>query len=696
MTLHYTDPGSFRAIVLHELAHVRNGDVGKAYAAVAVWRAFIVVALLPLAAALVDEDVGLIWKVGWRVVVLSAFVLLTRNAYLRARELDADARVATWDGRERIGAVLRDLGDNGGPRWKQPLRLHPTPSERRAALAQPARLFRASSWDAVATGIAVALALPVVERFISLVARDTPETYLVAALAVAPLAAGVVGLILWRGSVASLPWYRSSPRLAIRLGLYLGIGFSLGKWLSLDSAIQPTPSAEIWKPAYVLVELLSPLVVTVGLIALLSMLAAAVTVWLPVAIARRPFRAPVAISLVVLGVALAAWLGATLAAQEFAETLVSSGDLGTATPTLWGAGWGLILIATASWRTLGILSVLWLFPMSVWAWRRWSKPSPSATRFRAVDVSPGIAAVYGSVAAGIFLVGQLVVRAVIHARVAPAVRGSVGYRVAFQDRSTLVAVSVAVVVAVVVALRVRAVPQAHGMMAATVGGATMALVIPAASAFASCVPAFSLLSEGLGCHWVATTYVLRTLALIVNGALLLCLPILAVGAVVIPPRGDLAILPDRVDEPSPVGRRRPRWAESGAILATMVVSALVIVQLVRPEPIVGWSVEANRICLGATADIKGALAAGDGRRALETLSVMVNDLRAVPRDTADPDAVEAMIGSYEQAIRLVAEANVARAGGDPASGDRLAAGAVAAFEEASALALQQGAESCQI
>jgi Zn-dependent protease with chaperone function len=41
------EPERFRAVVLHELAHIRNGDVGITYATVAVWRVYVIGVLLP-------------------------------------------------------------------------------------------------------------------------------------------------------------------------------------------------------------------------------------------------------------------------------------------------------------------------------------------------------------------------------------------------------------------------------------------------------------------------------------------------------------------------------------------------------------------------------------------------------------------------------------------------------------------------
>src|SRR5262249_38985388 len=42
---HTTDPALFRAVVLHELAHLRNRDVDQAYLARAIWWSFLALAL---------------------------------------------------------------------------------------------------------------------------------------------------------------------------------------------------------------------------------------------------------------------------------------------------------------------------------------------------------------------------------------------------------------------------------------------------------------------------------------------------------------------------------------------------------------------------------------------------------------------------------------------------------------------------
>jgi len=85
----------FRAIMRHELAHLRNGDIDKTYFSVAIWWAFVITALVPFAASFVRpfavsfifQDLTLYLNIILRVLALTALVLLMRNAVLRAREI---------------------------------------------------------------------------------------------------------------------------------------------------------------------------------------------------------------------------------------------------------------------------------------------------------------------------------------------------------------------------------------------------------------------------------------------------------------------------------------------------------------------------------------------------------------------------------------------------------------------------------
>jgi Zn-dependent protease with chaperone function len=94
------DPAALDAVILHELAHVKNRDIDQTYLAVAVWRAFVVAALLPVVAmVIVAGDLGGLQRSLWRVAVLALIVYSLRNAVLRSREFDADARARTPDSR---------------------------------------------------------------------------------------------------------------------------------------------------------------------------------------------------------------------------------------------------------------------------------------------------------------------------------------------------------------------------------------------------------------------------------------------------------------------------------------------------------------------------------------------------------------------------------------------------------------------
>ncbi len=87
VTTFSTDQAVFRAIVLHELAHLRNTDVNKTYFAVSVWWSFVAVALTSFVVyELIQGDyVFTLLTLGF-VLVLVVSVYLTRNAVLRARE----------------------------------------------------------------------------------------------------------------------------------------------------------------------------------------------------------------------------------------------------------------------------------------------------------------------------------------------------------------------------------------------------------------------------------------------------------------------------------------------------------------------------------------------------------------------------------------------------------------------------------
>jgi Zn-dependent protease with chaperone function len=116
----YTDQPAFRARVLHELAHLHNADVNKTWFTVALWRAFVVTAILPSVAGLLwyTADWETTYHIVWFGTVSTVLVLLTRNAVLRTREFYADVRASVWEGPSgSLGRVLEKLPPVKRSRW---------------------------------------------------------------------------------------------------------------------------------------------------------------------------------------------------------------------------------------------------------------------------------------------------------------------------------------------------------------------------------------------------------------------------------------------------------------------------------------------------------------------------------------------------------------------------------------------------
>jgi Zn-dependent protease with chaperone function len=398
----YSSRPAFRAVVLHELAHLRNRDVDKTYFTVALWQAFVLAALLPLVVTLRHSAAEKILSFGWRVLGLTALVFLTRNAILRARELYADVRASVWDGRGgALGRVLEAL-PKPRRRWAV-LRVHPDPGERVRALQDTQPLFRMSSWDALGTGVAAAIAFDNVRFLLPLPVPSSSPAFLSAlgaALVFAPLAAGVVGLGVWRSAFAEVARGVAMPA-AGRLGAGLGLGVILGRHLSFVEYGYSHSSAAITGWWLIGFEVLWGGLLLVGLILVMRWIAAGASAWLEVSISSRSPRPAYLAGLTIAGGFLTLWLGLlfyldTFRAAGHALPLSSihqyiTGHIGV------GVSQGLALIALLA--AVGVLSSLsqpvtlvalislWAFPLAAWLPRRRATASVTST-WALLDPSP--------------------------------------------------------------------------------------------------------------------------------------------------------------------------------------------------------------------------------------------------------------------------------------------------------------------
>jgi hypothetical protein len=150
----------YRAVALHELAHIEEGDAQIREGTRAVWLALLVLGYLPLALVILAgsfyagthgsarpllRPIGILSA---QLVLSSLIVLGIMTGLIRIRELYADWRVAFGGLKEPLIAAF------GPSRW-----WHPSWEARRANLNRPERLFRISSGLPLQTGLLLALVL---------------------------------------------------------------------------------------------------------------------------------------------------------------------------------------------------------------------------------------------------------------------------------------------------------------------------------------------------------------------------------------------------------------------------------------------------------------------------------------------------------------------------------------------------------
>lgn len=234
------DPESFRAIVLHELAHVRNRDIDLTTLTLAVWRSFVFGVLVPVGVLLLFDDDFADgydpWLTVWQLVLTSGIALLVRNSVLRSREHHADLRSVHWAGSAAglLGVLDRKDHDRWAHRW---LRLHPSPAQRRDAVNGWHPLLRSTAGEFLALGLVAGLGWPTVLQQLALPELLAEEVryagWQLAALTVP------VGLVLafavWR-SVLFARMSRGRSR-----GTALGTAFAAG--LVLGVVVTPVHSA---------------------------------------------------------------------------------------------------------------------------------------------------------------------------------------------------------------------------------------------------------------------------------------------------------------------------------------------------------------------------------------------------------------------------------------------------------------------
>lgn len=177
-------PERFRAIVLHEMAHIVNGDIRRTYFTQALWLLTTFLILIPFMAFWVGAstldvlrnlatlDVGLFMVelsllvgVAFKFALLVLIFSLTRSSILRIREEYADWRAALHGGEQGLRQILEQTPK---PRvlsiLAAPWRLHPRAESRLKTLSTEQRLFTLRFDLPIITGFLIGFALVISEQ----------------------------------------------------------------------------------------------------------------------------------------------------------------------------------------------------------------------------------------------------------------------------------------------------------------------------------------------------------------------------------------------------------------------------------------------------------------------------------------------------------------------------------------------------
>jgi Zn-dependent protease with chaperone function len=481
----YTDQPAFRAVVLHELAHLRNADIGKTYFTVAIGWAFLVAALIPLLVILISFswshgwDVLSYFDIGWRILALAVLVYLTRSAVLRAREAYADLRASVWDGQNgALDRVLDTLPRPKAGRWRNPLNFHPHPDERRQILNDTFGLFHMGFWEAFATGIAFTITVLNVGYMLGLLNFVGAEI-VVPGLIIALPVIGVVALGIWRSTFAQLVQGKA-PSSVWQLGLGMGLGLLAGQSLSLVGYLmQAGYFSNLFIPAFsqsnlpsltvqLSLGILESLPLLVVLLFFFKWIVTSASVWLTVASTRSSPRFIFWTGLLISGLLLGALFGLLY------EAYLTS-NFGSIINVIVYLLLFLIYVLLQP-LTLIVSIGLWAYPLAAWLWHK-RVITTTGTNWMFLDslVQQQVSLPQPQLRPGLALIAGLVsgiIGCVLLAILAIGIR--LNFMLYNYSQETL-SILIQGCVAAVVAGKVEQLRWIHGLFAAFVAGCIMAV-----------------------------------------------------------------------------------------------------------------------------------------------------------------------------------------------------------------------------
>ena len=248
ITYFHKDRAVFRAVVLHELAHIRNRDVTKTYFTLAIWWAFVWVAVVPFVCVNIWKPSQLLGFGALSVAAFTMLVYFIRNSILRSRELYADARASAWDeNNTTLQTFFRQ--QPSVPKKKRNLlgELHPSPMLRATALDNPNQLFSINFNNLLFAGIVTGLIIPSISYFFAAASNIAQFSYLptdgvynriilvsLEIIAFIPLLACALGISTWRAALAQQITGQPYLKQAKYLSIPLCIGLLIGRLIAFD------------------------------------------------------------------------------------------------------------------------------------------------------------------------------------------------------------------------------------------------------------------------------------------------------------------------------------------------------------------------------------------------------------------------------------------------------------------------------
>ena len=316
------DEGRVRAVLAHEVGHVRNRDIDITYLATSVWWAFLAVEL-PLAAVAAIRLPSQLLGLSWRLAIILALIWLVRSSVLRTREFYADlAAVADPLAREPLRQALRQVPVGAPPRATAGGRLsvaallsraagaldyHPPGRDRIAILTDQAPLYRAWPADALIAGGLVGIAYSPLSALFTLLDVAYTWRLILLGIIVGLAVGGTLAGPLWRQAYHQL-CLGQQPHGSWRCSVAFATGILVGQLVT-------PPLPDINGLAAILRHQPLAGLALIGVLYLLTYLMfewilVGAGAWLAVARPRPAYRAGVVVAALVIGVWLSYWFDA--------------------------------------------------------------------------------------------------------------------------------------------------------------------------------------------------------------------------------------------------------------------------------------------------------------------------------------------------------------------------------------------------